>query len=63
MVTHGGAIRALQCLVAGSGFGRMTELAVPQASLHPLAWPPTDAAGAVGSPFSSTAVPPAHDTE
>ncbi|NEL43092.1 MAG: histidine phosphatase family protein, partial [Xanthomonas perforans] len=55
--------RALQCLVAGSGFGRMTELAVPHASLHPLAWPPSDAAGAFRSPVSSTALPPAYDTE
>lgn len=46
VVTHGGAIRALRCLVAGDGFGHMTELAVPHASLHPLRWPPMTAATA-----------------
>ncbi|MCF5919038.1 histidine phosphatase family protein, partial [Xanthomonas perforans] len=37
--------------------------AVPHASLHSLAWPPTDAAGGLRSPVSSTALPLAHDTE
>lgn len=46
VVTHGGAIRALRCLVAGDGFGHMTELAVPHASLHPLRWPPMTVATA-----------------
>ncbi|KAB7772288.1 histidine phosphatase family protein [Xanthomonas maliensis] len=40
VVTHGGAIRALRCMVERRHFGSMTELAVPHASLHPLAWPP-----------------------
>ncbi|WP_349655827.1 histidine phosphatase family protein [Xanthomonas sp. 10-10] len=46
VVTHGGAIRALRCMVAGKGFARMTELAVPHASLHPLAWPPANGVAA-----------------
>jgi len=40
VVTHGGAIRALRCLVEQRPFGQMVEIDVPHASLHPLAWPP-----------------------
>ncbi|AAW74606.1 histidine phosphatase family protein [Xanthomonas oryzae] len=43
VVTHGGAIRALRCMVEARSFGSMTALAVPHASLHPLAWPPAAA--------------------
>ncbi|MCL1501388.1 fructose-2,6-bisphosphatase [Xanthomonas nasturtii] len=39
VVTHGGAIRALRCMVEARPFGSMTEMAVPHASLHPLKWP------------------------
>ncbi|MBO9852767.1 histidine phosphatase family protein [Xanthomonas phaseoli] len=39
VVTHGGAIRALRCIVEARAFGSMTDIAVPHASLHPLAWP------------------------
>ena len=48
VVTHGGAIRALRCMAEARSFGSMTELAVPHASLHPLAWPPANV-GAVST--------------
>ncbi|UXA54190.1 histidine phosphatase family protein [Xanthomonas prunicola] len=53
VVTHGGAIRALRCMVQGCSFASMTELAVPHASLHPLAWPPAAANLAAASVASS----------
>lgn len=40
VVTHGGAIRALRCMAEARAFGSMTDIAVPHACLHPLAWPP-----------------------
>lgn len=39
VVTHGGAIRLLRCLVEGRGFGDMAGIEVAHASLHPLRWP------------------------
>jgi alpha-ribazole phosphatase len=38
VVTHGGAIRLLRCLVEQRSFGDMAGIDVPHASLHPLAW-------------------------
>lgn len=61
VVTHGGAIRAVQCMVAGNGFGRMTELAVPHASLHPLAWPPAGGVAAALPSVPASAPQSAHD--
>ncbi|WP_115528704.1 MULTISPECIES: histidine phosphatase family protein [Xanthomonas] len=61
VVTHGGAIRALHCMVAGNGFGRMTELAVPHASLHPLVWPPADNVAAALPSVPAAAPQSAHD--
>lgn len=43
LVTHGGAIRALRCIVERRPFGQMVKIDVPHASLHPLAWPPAAA--------------------
>lgn len=40
VVTHGGAIRLLRCLVEGRDYGDMAGIDVAHASLHPLAWPP-----------------------
>jgi len=40
VVTHGGAIRALRCIVERRPFGEMVSIEVPHASRHPLAWPP-----------------------
>lgn len=39
VVTHGGAIRLLRCLVEGRGYGDMASIDVAHASLHPLQWP------------------------
>lgn len=39
VVTHGGAIRLLRCLVEGRSYGDMAGIEVPHASLHSLAWP------------------------
>jgi alpha-ribazole phosphatase len=39
VITHGGAIRLLRCLVEGRSYGDMAGIDVPHASLHPLAWP------------------------
>lgn len=39
VVTHGGAIRLLRCLVEGRGYGDMANIDVAHASLHPLKWP------------------------
>ncbi|KQX97445.1 fructose-2,6-bisphosphatase [Rhodanobacter sp. Root480] len=39
VVTHGGAIRLLRCLVEGRDYGDMAGIDVPHASLHPLPWP------------------------
>lgn len=39
VVTHGGAIRLLRCLVEGRGYGDMAGIDVAHASLHPLRWP------------------------
>jgi alpha-ribazole phosphatase len=39
VVTHGGAIRLLRCLLEGRPFNQMANLSVPHASLHPLVWP------------------------
>ena len=38
VVTHGGVIRLLRCESEGRGFGDMTSIDVPHASLHPLHW-------------------------
>lgn len=40
VVTHGGAIRLLRCMVEGRSYGDMAGIDVAHASLHPLAWPP-----------------------
>lgn len=39
VVTHGGAIRLLRCVVEGRGYGDMAGIDVPHASLHSMAWP------------------------
>ena len=39
VVTHGGVIRLLRCVVEARPFGAMANLAVANASLHPLHWP------------------------
>lgn len=39
VITHGGAIRLLRCLVDGRGYGDMANIDVAHASLHPLKWP------------------------
>jgi len=39
VVTHGGAIRALRCIVEQRPFGEMVSIEVPHASRHPLDWP------------------------
>lgn len=39
VVTHGGAIRLLRCLVEQRSFGDMAGIDVPHASIHPLPWP------------------------
>lgn len=39
VITHGGAIRLLRCLVEGRGYGDMANIDVAHASLHPLPWP------------------------
>lgn len=39
VVTHGGAIRLLRCVVEGRGFGDMAGIEVTHASVHPLPWP------------------------
>lgn len=39
VVTHGGAIRLLHCLVERRGYGDMAGIDVAHASLHPLPWP------------------------
>lgn len=50
VVTHGGAIRLLRCLVEGRGYGDMADIEVAHGSLHPLPWQlpsiPTPRAGA-----------------
>lgn len=38
VVTHGGVIRLLRCESEARGFGDMTSIDVPHASLHPLHW-------------------------
>jgi alpha-ribazole phosphatase len=40
VVTHGGPVRLLRCLVAGTGSRGMANMDVPHASLHRLEWPP-----------------------
>jgi len=47
VVTHGGAIRLLRCLVERRDYGDMAAIEVPHASLHPLAWPVDGVARAV----------------
>jgi alpha-ribazole phosphatase len=39
VITHGGAIRLLRCLVEKRSYGDMAGIDVPHASLHPLPWP------------------------
>lgn len=41
VVTHGGAIRLLRCLVEGRSYGDMAGIDVPHASIHRLPWPPS----------------------
>jgi alpha-ribazole phosphatase len=38
VVTHGGAIRLLRCLVEQRNYGDRAGIEVPHASLHPLPW-------------------------
>jgi alpha-ribazole phosphatase len=38
VVTHGGAIRLLRCLVERRSYADMASIDVPHASLHPLPW-------------------------
>lgn len=44
VVTHGGAIRLLRCLVERRSYGDMASIDVPHASLHPLPWPAVEMA-------------------
>jgi alpha-ribazole phosphatase len=53
VVTHGGAIRLLRCLVEERGFGDMAGVDVPHASLHSLRW--TTPRGALGSSIGGVA--------
>jgi alpha-ribazole phosphatase len=47
VVTHGGAIRLLRCVVEARAFADMAGIDVPHASLHALRWPiPLHAYGA-----------------
>jgi alpha-ribazole phosphatase len=39
VVTHGGAIRLLRCLVEKRNYGDMAGIDVPHASIHRLLWP------------------------
>lgn len=39
VVTHGGAIRLLRCLVEGRSYADMAAIDVPHAALHALPWP------------------------
>jgi alpha-ribazole phosphatase len=39
VITHGGAIRLLRCLVERRSYGDMAGVEVPHASLHRLPWP------------------------
>ena len=41
VITHGGAIRLLRCLVEQRSYGDMANIEVPHASLHPLPWTAT----------------------
>ncbi|GLQ47187.1 fructose 2,6-bisphosphatase [Dyella lipolytica] len=41
VITHGGAIRMLRCLLEKRGYGDMASIDVPHASLHRLVWPAT----------------------
>jgi alpha-ribazole phosphatase len=38
VITHGGVIRLLRCLVEQRSYGDMAGIDVPHASLHPLLW-------------------------
>jgi alpha-ribazole phosphatase len=42
VVTHGGVIRLLRCLVEQRSYGDMAGIDVPHASLHRLPWPRVD---------------------
>lgn len=44
VITHGGAIRLLRCLVERRSYGDMAGIEVPHASLHPLPWPAVEMA-------------------
>lgn len=44
VITHGGAIRLLRCLVERRSYGDMASIEVPHASLHPLLWPAVEIA-------------------
>ncbi|MEP7184745.1 MAG: histidine phosphatase family protein [Rhodanobacter sp.] len=44
VITHGGVIRLLRCLVEGRSYGEMAGIDVPHASLHSLRWPGATAA-------------------
>ncbi|PWK88630.1 histidine phosphatase family protein [Fulvimonas soli] len=62
VLTHGGAIRLLRCLVEGRDYGDMAGIEVPHASLHPLPWPPVGMApveGVSGGAAAPTEVVPA----
>jgi len=39
VITHGGAIRLLRCLVEGRSYRDMADIDVAHASLHRLSWP------------------------
>ncbi|MFC5743874.1 histidine phosphatase family protein [Dyella tabacisoli] len=41
VVTHGGAIRLLRCLVEGRPYGDMASIEVHHASIHRISWPAT----------------------
>ncbi|WP_266168457.1 histidine phosphatase family protein [Dyella subtropica] len=43
IITHGGAIRLLRCLVEGRGYGDMAGIDVPHASIHTVTWPAVEA--------------------
>jgi len=48
VVTHGGAIRLLRCLVEGRDYSDMAGIDVPHACLHALAWQERSAPTTVG---------------
>ncbi|TWI14138.1 histidine phosphatase family protein [Aerolutibacter ruishenii] len=56
VITHGGAIRLLRCMVERRGFGDMAGIDVAHASIHRLPWPSRARAGDVVAANQQTVV-------